>query len=426
MSPFSFIIFLDGGSFQAKNTITGAIEFKNLSASVVFNSVITAMYALGGGIACIRNGLYPIADKPIILKHFTGLVGEDPEKTILRSHLTTDTVFRYWQGPSSTPLEDFTLSNLKIELNNCNGNGTGRSESAWISSGTKNCRISNIWLKSSSEPATPTIGFFLDTAQNTNNNQSLIIQNCRFEGPLMGQDMLGCGNLVDCDFSHNEFRNLTAQAIGVGASTNSIIQSNRFLNVGNAVGYESLCENNIISDNILWNTYGIKLSGGWEQNSIHISRNNKCVNNHFSYGVGGIEAAISIDDEISGNKFYRTERNGIQGSFLRTVLDNNIFTDTNYGNHSDRLLGYYTFQRTGGIIAYNSNTSLIPKNEWNSFVNNTFYKSGTKFPVGCVQEQGNTNGIAIDTKYLNSFVNLNKGNIGVDLVRNFGTTARIV
>ena len=135
----------------------------------------------------------------------------------------------------------------------------------------------------------------------------------------MGQDMLGCGNLVDCDFSHNEFRNLTAQAIGVGASTNSIIQSNRFLNVGNAVGYESLCENNITSDNILWNTYGIKLSGGWEQNSIHISRNNKCVNNHFSYGVGGIEAAISIDDEISGNKFYRTERNGIQGSFLRTV-----------------------------------------------------------------------------------------------------------
>lgn len=129
MSPFSFIIFLDGGSFQAKNTITGAIEFKNLSASVVFNSVITAMYALGGGIACIRNGLYPIADKPIILKHFTGLVGEDPEKTILRSHLTTDTVFRYWQDPSSTPLEDFTLSNLKIELNNCNGNGTGRSES---------------------------------------------------------------------------------------------------------------------------------------------------------------------------------------------------------------------------------------------------------------------------------------------------------
>ena len=267
----------------------------------------------------------------------------------------------------------------------------------------------------------PSIGFFLDTAQNTNNNQSLIVQNCRFEGPLMGQDMLGCGNLVDCDFSHNEFRNCTAQPIGVGASFHSIISNNRFVNVGNAIGYESLCENNIISDNILWNTCGIKLSGGWEQNSIHISINNKCVNNHFNYGDGGIEAAISIDDEISGNKFYRTKRNGIQGSFLRTVLDNNIFTDTNYGNHSDRLLGNYTSQRVGGIIAYNSNTIHIPRNEWNSFVNNTFYKSGIRFSVNGVQEQGNTNGIVIDTKYLNSFIYLNKGNIGKDLIKNFGT-----
>ena len=113
------------------------------------------MYTLGGGIACIRNGLYPIVDKPIILKHFTGLVGEDQEKTILRSHLTTDTVFRYWHGASSAPLKDFTLSNLKIELNNHNGNGTGSSESAWISSGTRNCRMSDIWVKSFSEPATP-------------------------------------------------------------------------------------------------------------------------------------------------------------------------------------------------------------------------------------------------------------------------------
>ncbi|MDF0682475.1 MAG: hypothetical protein P0116_16075 [Candidatus Nitrosocosmicus sp.] len=425
MNPFSFVIFKDRTYYKAKNTTTGAIQFTNPNPSIVFNSVITAMNISGGGIAGIRNGLYPIDDNPIILKHFTGFVGEDQEKTILRSHLTNDTIFRYWHGASSTPLEDFTLSNLKIELNNRNGNGTGHSESAWISSGTKNCRMSNLWLKSFSEPAIPTIGFFLDTAQNTNCNQSLIVQNCRFEGPLMGQDMLGCGNLVDCDFSRNEFRNCTAQAIGVGASFHSIISNNRFVNVGNAIGYESLCENNLISDNVLYNTSGIKLSGGWEKNSIHISRNNKCVNNHFSYGDGGIEAAISIDDEISGNKFYRTRRNGIQGSFLRTVLDNNIFTDTNYGNHSDRLLGNHTLQRTGGIIAYNSNTALIPMNEWNSFVNNTFHRSGIKFPVNDLQVQGYTNGLVIDTKYLNSFVYLIKGNIGKDLIRNFGTRANI-
>ncbi len=134
-------------------------------------------------------------------------------------------------------------------------------------------------------------------------------------------------------FHTTSLETVTAQAIGVGASFHSILSNNRFVNVNNAIGYESLCENNVISNNILWNTCGIKLSGGWEQNSIPISINNKCVNNHFNYGDGGIEAAISIDDEISGNKFYRTKRIGIQGSFLRTLLDNNIFTDTNYGNY---------------------------------------------------------------------------------------------
>ena len=74
-----------------------------------------------------------------------------------------------------------------------------------------------------------------------------------------------------------------------------------------------------------------------------------------------------------------------RGPFYEQYWITTFFTDTNYGNHSDRLLGNYILQRVGGIIAYNSNTILIPRNEWNSFVNNTFYKSGIRFSVNSIR-----------------------------------------
>ena len=156
-------------------------------------------------------------------------------------------------------------------------------------------------------------------------------------------------------------------------------------------------KNNIISNNTLWNTTGIKLSEE-KSTGINISRNNKCINNHINYGMGGIEAGISIDDEISNDKFYRTERNGMRGSFARTIIENNVFTDTNYGWFTQPLLGNTTSQKAGGIVCFNGKApTLIPKNEFNVFTNNTFIKSGVIFAVGQEQESGDTGGILIYT-----------------------------
>ena len=436
-SPYSFIISKSTSNiFQAENTSTGSIQFSNSSASSVFNSVINAMNNSGGGgggggKAFVRNALYPI-NAAIMTKNFTGLVGESREKTILRSTVSSgdNEVFRYWAGASSSaPLEGFSLSNLKIEFHNKNGNGSGESETAWVSSGTRDCTFDNIWVKSFSKPSVSWIGFFLDTANRTNFNENCIVRNSRFEGPCAGQDMLGCGNLVSCDFSNNQFVNCDGQAIGVGASYRSIISNNRFVNTGNAIGYEDLCENNLIHNNLCHETDGIKLS---EQKStgVNISRNNTCTNNLIMYGWGGIEAGISIDDVISNNKLYRTERNGIYGSFLRTVIENNQFVDTNYSWTEQPLLGNTTNNhRIGGIFCYNTKApvTIQPKNELNVFTNNTFIKSGVAFaapdnPTNNTRT-GNPGGIVIDTKYTNSFINLNKGNIGNDLLKNFGTTA---
>lgn len=418
MSNYSYIISKNGVNTEAYNTTTKTVQFTNTNPTIVFNSVLNT----GAGISGIKNGVYEV-DKNILARSFTGLVGESMDKTIIRSKtgFNDETLFRYWAGASSAPLEGFRLKNMKLELNVNNA-----TDAAWISSGTKDLELENIWVYSKKAPAISRIGFFIDNANGTNNNYNLKIHDCKFEGSCLDQDMLGLGNVYYGDVSHNIFLNNTAQALGIGATYHSIYSNNHFENVGtNAIGLEWKCEDNLIEGNICWNTWGIKLSGGWEQNSINYSRNNKCINNSFNYGTGGIEAGISIDDEISGNKFYRTERNGIQGSFLRTVINNNIFTDTNYGNHLDKLLGNSAQVRTGGIIAYNSNSNMIPKNEWNSFSNNIFIDSGTKFiPIGVTtQKDGFTNGVVIDTKYLNSFIGGNRGNIGADLLKNYGTAA---
>lgn len=419
MSNYSYIVSKNSsGTTEAYNTSTKSVEFSNANPTTVINSTL----ATNRGVVGLRNGIYEV-DNNLFPKSFTGLIGESMDKTIIRAKtgFNDETLFRYWKGASSAPLEGFTLGNLKLELNVNNA-----TEAAWISSGTKDLTIYNVWVYSKKSPAISRIGFFVDNANGTNNNVNLRINNCRFEGSCLDQDMLGLGNVYYGNISDNLFLNTTAQALGIGATYRSVYRNNQFENIEtNAIGLEWKCENNLLEGNICYNTGGIKLSGGWEQNSINYSMGNKCINNMFLYGEGGIEAAISIDDEISCNKFYRTSRNGIQGSFLRTRVDNNTFTDTNWTNSSDGLIGNSTQARTGGIIAYNSNSTMIPKNEWNSFSNNYFIDSGVKFIVPGVsgQKDAFTNGVVIDTKYLNSIIKNNSGNLGAEMLKNFGTTA---
>lgn len=409
--PFSYIIYNSGSDYIAFNTVTKLEQFSNTAAVTTFNSVLDAMNIAGGGIAFVKNGLYPIS-AAILTKHFTGLVGEDMEKTILRSTTNTsdNSVFRYWAGESSTLLEHFVLKNLKIEINNLNGNNTGESETAWSSSGTKNCTAENVWVKSFSEPLTPKIGFFIDTANNTNLNENFTVKGCRFEGDCGGQDFLGCGGLVDCDFSGNLFLNNTSQAIGIGKTTTSLISNNRFINTGNAIGYEHICEYNIISDNILYNTDGIKISQENSSNT-NTSRNNTVSNNTIIYGLGGIEAGISIDDVITNNTFFRTERNAIRGSFIRALIDGNRITDTNFNNHSQSI---NSVSRTVGGIVMMNNSIPIPDSDFNTVSNNVLIDTGASFtdPISGLSKNGHTGPIILDTNYHGTYI-LNNRFVGL-------------
>ena len=395
---YSYIIYKEGSDYIAYNTITNTEQFTNTTAHTTFNSVIDAMNTAGGGKAFVKNGLY-LFTGPMIPEHFAGLVGESNDKTIFRhtTNAADSSMFRYWQGASSTLLESFSLENISIEINNLNGNGTGESEVAWLSSGTKNCIFRHLKVKSFSTPASGRIGFFIDTASRTNNNENLTVEYCTFEGPCGGQDFLGTGCLIDSNINHNYFKNCTSQAIGVGKSLRTKYNDNTFNTTGNVIGLENDCQDNEIKDNVCYITSGIKLS---EEGSTatNISRNNTVDGNIIAYGPGGIEDGIGINDTITNNILYRTSRNGIRGAFNGTLISNNHLIDTNFDNNSQTING--SSRTVGGIVCINNATPL-PDCDNNIISNNKLQDTGVAFtdPVSTLSKNGNTGSIILDTDY---------------------------
>jgi hypothetical protein len=353
------------------------------------------------------------------------LIGENNDKTIFRNitNAADSSLFRYWAGASSTLLESFTVENIFIEINNLNGNGTGESEVAWLSSGTKNCVFRYLKVKSFSTPASGRIGFFIDTANRTNNNENLTVEYCTFDGPCGGQDFLGTGMLIDSNINHNYFKNCTSQAIGVGKSLRTKYNDNTFNTTGNVIGLENDCQDNEIKDNICYITGGIKLS---EEGSTatNISRNNTVDGNMIMYGSGGIECGISINDTIINNVIYRTARNGIRGAFNGTKIANNHLVDTNFDNNSQTING--SGRTVGGIVCINNATPL-PDCDNNVIENNSLQDTGVAFtdPVSATSKNGNTGGIILDTDYNDNRLSWNNYAGMSTRVLDFGTnTAR--
>jgi hypothetical protein len=421
---YSYIIYKNGSNYIAFNTVTKTEQFSNTAAETTFNSVIDAMNTAGGGKAFVKNGLY-LFTGPILPKAFTGLIGENNDKTIFRNitNAADSSLFRYWAGASSTLLESFTVENIFIEINNLNGNGTGESEVAWLSSGTKNCVFRYLKVKSFSTPASGRIGFFIDTANRTNNNENLTVEYCTFDGPCGGQDFLGTGMLIDSNINHNYFKNCTSQAIGVGKSLRTKYNDNTFNTTGNVIGLENDCQDNEIKDNICYITGGIKLS---EEGSTatNISRNNTVDGNMIMYGSGGIECGISINDTIINNVIYRTARNGIRGAFNGTKIANNHLVDTNFDNNSQTING--SGRTVGGIVCINNATPL-PDCDNNVIENNSLQDTGVAFtdPVSATSKNGNTGGIILDTDYNDNRLSWNNYAGMSTRVLDFGTnTAR--
>lgn len=125
-SEVSYLIWTDGLTIYARNSLTGVIDYSGSDAATVINKAITATYDKGGGLVFVKSGNYSISSS-IILKSYVTLEGEgwgeQKAPTVLRlvDNVNDDVI--------KTPQQKnyhITLRNLQIE-GNCahqtSGNG---------------------------------------------------------------------------------------------------------------------------------------------------------------------------------------------------------------------------------------------------------------------------------------------------------------
>jgi hypothetical protein len=275
---FDYIISISGSDIIAYTTATETVEFSSTDARTTFRNVVSTLDSAEGGSCLVKKGTYTMSNvsDSVFLKDNQTWVGEDRDLTKIIGLSTTNEIFKR----VFTPLTNFKMSNMTIE--------SAGVSTCLYTSGSKDCHFENCVFKFTSPAPSSRFIVFFDTVNNTNDNERLIINHCRFDGDTAGQDMLGSGNMYGCNISNNIFKNGGGQGIGVNTSIGSKYNNNYFYNVKtNPIGFESVCECNQVNGNICTSCNGaIKLS---QLNTDNKSINNICCNNIIEYGYAGIK-----------------------------------------------------------------------------------------------------------------------------------------
>lgn len=370
-------------------------KYSGTDLVTVCDSAATDLGATGGVIAFAANTTFTTANAAISLKNNITWRGMDRITSVIQNS-TAHWIF-YWNDGGGAQLSQAGITDLHMKIFTPN-----TTEGAVYIDGSTNCKFNRNWVESTATPAVATIAAFFDTQSLAHYHDNLEFKDNWFTGNNNGQDAFGSGNLRNCIVTGNTFKDHTdGQAIGAASPVFTIFSNNMFENVGNAIGLETVSEDNIISNNHLYNTTGIKLAGF--NTTDNSSARNLVTGNIIEYGAGGIEDGDGTDDVISNNQFIRTEVNGIYGTFTRCKISGNKFIDTNFGNNTTTVNSIS--QKDGGILLVNNSTPQ-PSPKDNIIENNHFIDTGATFtdPIGAGSESGHTGSIVIDTDYDNTYL----------------------
>jgi len=400
--PYDYIIYKSGSNTVGYNTATRQEEFSSSDARTTFSNVSTALNSAGGGSCFVKKGTYTMVNTAanIIMRDNCNWVGEDRDLTILVNQSTTDQMWRR----TGSRVTNFKMSNMKL---------TSTVKDLIYAVGSVDCKIDNCIFEFSSPPASARFLTFFDTSNGTVTNENLSITNCIYQGDTHGQDMMGGGSYLGCNFSNNVFRNggtTGGQGMGIGSTTiGSKFNNNYFYNIKtNPIGLEAQCESNEINGNTFVGCGGrLKLS---QLGTTNKSYHNMCCNNIFEYGDSGIEDGWGEGDIICNNIFRRVAGYGIRGTLSSSVICNNVFDDINYSNGSITMNS--VSYSTGGINLTNNSNFTTPSP--NIIDGNTFIDSGASFNVptgytkdGGTSQTGDVGGILIDTNFTGTLIGPN-------------------
>lgn len=394
---YDYIISKVSTTYYATKSGETVPKYSNTALHTLCASVVSDLGATGGVIAFAANTTFSTSGGEILLADNITWKGMDRITSVIKS-TTNHQIFRWYPGLGvDDPLLNAGITDLHLIIHD-----TLSTKEAVYVDGSVNFKFNRNWVESkgssgSSIPSTGVISTFFDTQSLTHFHYNLELKDNWYTGYQNGQDAFGSGNVINGIVTGNTFKDHTdGQAMGPASAVQTIFSNNSFYNTGNMIGLETDAHDNIISNNIGYNTTGIKLAG---IDTTNVSRRNLVSGNIIIYGAGGIEAGNCIGDTIEGNKMIRTSTYGIRGAMHKCIIRNNEFIDTNHSNASTTVGGVSNTR--GGIMLINNahGSNPVPDMDSNIIQGNKLEDTGATFtdPVSSSSKSGNTGPIVLDT-----------------------------
>ena len=312
----SYIVWVDSGTYYAKNGDTGVIDYSSTNATVIFN----AIFVPNAGLIQIKTGTYYI-DRNITIQDRTTVIGEGKSSTYIRRNTANVTVILktsvgWAQGIT---LQDLTIhgdskdgdvlqivtgasvSLNRVSITQSTGNGLHVLSGAWgVSAFDVDCTLCNIGavikanffeatnsrfsdnvetnLRVTSDGVTlRAIGCIIEQVSGVNAwNMEIIggtketwsnhlVSGCTFEDAPAGGGNIHIFNKTTSDMRGiiitNNFFTEDGTSIKIEDALNAIIETNFFYGAGTGVDLQASAVNCSISNNIFANTSPYSDSG---------------------------------------------------------------------------------------------------------------------------------------------------------------------
>jgi hypothetical protein len=396
----SYVIFTDGSTIYARNGQTGEIEFSGADAATVIQSAINAVLASTyAGSIYIREGLYLIGTNILISAYDKSIIiaGAGKRSTVFQASADIN-VFTIKDGVTAH------LRDLKIDMNNKNGNGifgdrTGaNSQSCNIFGSIEDVYIENVknnyWGIYLINPSY----MYIKNIDISTNGNGLLLENNRIDGINRGNSHISYVNVQlfgsNCAaiklnsvnvsskgmINLNSFTNIEIEGFGTNSNQNGIVLYDSSYNTFTHIDIEDLDT----GDNIQLNGSGISSC----KFNTFTGSGYQSVSNNFIHCIGS---------NARGNIFRDMHAIGSSSS-ARLIYEESL---TGYdGNTYENIVAIGTNWDLSNLITIQANSHLRGTTGRGGATSSLKYSenSGTATVNGAVSSVTVNHGLAITPK----------------------------
>jgi len=307
--PCTYLFYINGSNYLAKNCTTGQVDYSGTTFSTVFTSTMTAG---GSGLYFLRKGTYTITSQLSISSDSVTICGETPLGTVLReaNGLNLQGVIY------SSNHNNIRICNLQIDGNGSNQSGTNADiVSLFITGNFQNVTVDSNYLHDGKAgnihiripggggPGTNHGVRILNNIvgksySNADSADNIFLSNS-YDSLIQGNTVIGSSHIGIIGGSGGDY--------GIRIVSNSIYVTASFAGIFEDGNFGNYLHDVTVSDNSVWGTgvgNGIEVGFAVEKTTISSNTINGTLN--------GVRILSSRDITLTGNSITYSQRFGIE------------------------------------------------------------------------------------------------------------------